>query len=144
MDSGPDVGLWTSIAVDANGHPMVSYYDATNQALKFASSKDGVVWTTHAVYTSTGSDAGRYSKMIVVNGSPVIAYLVIDTGTNWYSKTRISIAHANVPVPSSPSDWAIEDALVDDQSPCRSQDCATNQACVISTGACAAVSAGCD
>ena len=144
LDSGPDVGLWTSLQLDANGHPMVSYYDATNQAIKFASSNDGIVWSTHAIYANMGSDAGRYSKMILVNGMPVVAYLVIDNGTNGYSKTRVSIAHATKPVPASPSDWNVEDALVDDQSPCRPQDCAANQACVVSSGICAAVSAGCD
>ena len=65
LDSGPDVGLWTSIVLDANNNPMVSYYDSTNQALKFASSTDGVTWTTHAVYANAGSDAGRYSKIVL-------------------------------------------------------------------------------
>lgn len=144
LDSGPDVGLWTSLALDASGHPMVSYYDSTNQALKFASSVDGVTWTKHTVFQTAGTDAGRYSKMTLVNGNPVIAYLDIETGTNGYSRTKVSLAHATVAVPKTASDWQLEDALVDEASPCRAKDCTSGQACVTSTGTCQAISAGCD
>jgi len=37
LRTGDDVGLWTSIQLDGSDHPMVSYYDATHTALKFAS-----------------------------------------------------------------------------------------------------------
>src|SRR4029077_3886164 len=60
--SGVDVGLWTSIALDANDHPMVSYYDASNATLKFASF-DGSKWSTHTVLGNVGSDIGKYSKL---------------------------------------------------------------------------------
>jgi hypothetical protein len=143
-DSGPDVGLWTSLQLDANDHPMVAYYDVTHQALKFASSTDGVKWTTHVIYSNTGSDVGRYAKMIVSNGKPVIAFLIIDTGTNGYSKTRVTVAHGNVAVPAQGSDWTLEDALVDPNSPCRAQDCTSTQACVLSTGQCTALASDCD
>jgi hypothetical protein len=144
LDSGPDVGLWTSIILDASGHPMVSYYDATNQALKFASSQDGVTWSTHAVFANAGSDAGRYAKMTIINGNPVIAYLVVETGTNGYSTTKVSLAHATKALPAAPSDWQTEDALVDTTSPCRAQDCAAGQACDIATMVCTTVSTDCD
>ena len=32
----------------------------------------------HAVFANPGSDVGRYAKMIVVNGMPVIAYSTIE------------------------------------------------------------------
>jgi hypothetical protein len=144
IDPGPDVGLWTSLQVDANGHPMVAYYDATTPALKFASSSDGTTWAVHTVYSNTGSDVGRYAKMIVVNGMPVIAFLVIDTGTNGYSTSRVVVAQANVALPAQGSDWTLSNALVDNDSPCRAQDCTATQACVISTGMCTALASDCD
>ena len=62
-DPGPDVGLWTSIQLDVGGNPMISYYDATNQALKFASSQDGgATWASHTVMQAASSDIGRYSE----------------------------------------------------------------------------------
>ena len=143
-DSGPDVGLWTSIVLDANGHPMVSYYDSTHQALKFAYSPDGTTWSNYAVFQTAAIDAGRYSKIVLINGNPVIAYLDIETGTNGYSRTKVSLAHATVANPTSASDWTIEDALVDETSPCRPQDCTSGQACVTSTMVCTAESSGCD
>jgi hypothetical protein len=142
-DPGPDVGLWTSIQVGSSG-PMVAYYDATTPALKFASSSDGISWAVHTVYSNTGSDVGRYAKMIVVNGMPVVAFLVIDTGTNGYSTSRVVIAQANVALPAQGSDWTLSNALVDTDSPCRAQDCSATQACVISTGMCTPLASDCD
>jgi hypothetical protein len=149
LDPGPDVGLWTSLALDANGHPMVSYYDATNQAVKFASSVDGKTWSTHAIYANVGSDVGRYAKMVLVDGLPVVAFLVVGPGTGGYSQSKVTLAHAKVAVPRSASDWSLEDAVVDNETPCREKDCMANQACVTapgltSTGTCVAVSSGCD
>jgi hypothetical protein len=142
LDNGPDVGLWTSIALDINDHPMIAYYDATNMALKFASSSDGITWSTHAIFANPGSDIGRYAKMMVVNGKPIIAFSTIEKGNGGHSRSKVSLAHGNVATPASPGDWSIEDALVDENGPCRNaDDCDANQACVAS--ACVAVVTGC-
>src|SRR5262249_41959909 len=64
-DSGDDVGLWTSIALDASDAPMVAYYDLTHGTLKFATSGDGgQTWNAHVVSQATNADIGRYAKLI--------------------------------------------------------------------------------
>jgi hypothetical protein len=40
IDTG-DVGQWASLAVDADGDASIAYYDRTNQALKYAGSRQG-------------------------------------------------------------------------------------------------------
>jgi hypothetical protein len=144
---GPDVGLWTSIQVDASDNPMVSYYDATNAALKFASSPDGGrTWTSHTVLSSSGpppSDVGRYSKLLLVQGKPVIAFLVVEPGKGGWARSRVVLATGRVPSPASASDWSFEDALVDEQTPCSAQLCAAGQACVEATMICQPTVSGC-
>jgi hypothetical protein len=146
-DAGPDVGLWTSIQLDGSGNPMVSYYDATNGALKFASSPDGgKTWASHTVMPTSPDptkDIGRYSKMVVVAGKPTIAFLVVEPGTGGWAKSRVVLATATVATPKSASDWGMQDAVVDEQTPCRAQFCSTGQVCVQTTMMCQATVPGC-
>ena len=143
-DPGPDVGLWTSIALDSNGNPRVSYYDATNSALKFASSPDGgKTWNSHTVMHAANSDIGRYSKLAIVGGKPTIAFLVVEPGTGGWAKSRVVIATGNTATPMSGSDWATQDALVDPQTPCKAQFCTGSQVCVETSMQCQSTVAGC-
>ena len=45
VDSDGDVGSHTSLAVDSNNQPHISYYDSTNRDLKYAR-WDGSAWHT--------------------------------------------------------------------------------------------------
>ncbi len=143
-DPGPDVGLWTSIALDSSGNPMVSYYDATNSALKFASSTDGgKTWNSHTVMHAANSDIGRYSKLAIVGGKPTIAFLVVEPGTGGWAKSRVVLATGNTATPMTGSDWAMQDALVDPQTPCKAQFCTGSQVCVETSMQCQSTVAGC-
>jgi hypothetical protein len=143
-DPGPDVGLWTSIQLDATGSPMVSYYDATNAALKFASSPDGgTTWNIHTVLQAAQTDAGRYAKMLLVNGNPTIAFLVVEAGTGGWARSRVVLATANVAVPQAATDWSLQDAAVDENTPCRADFCSSGDVCVQSTMICQSPATGC-
>lgn len=141
-DLGDDVGLWTSIALDANDNPMVSYYDASHAALKFASF-DGQKWANHTVKQAAQSDIGRYAKLAVVNGKPVIAFLVMEKGMGGKVRSKVALAKATAAVPGSASDWAFEDAAVDENGPCRSKFCDVGQKCIKETSLCQAPATGC-
>jgi MYXO-CTERM domain-containing protein len=142
-DAGPDVGLWTSTQVDSSGNVMVSYYDTTNKALKFASSKDGQSWSVHTVMQDPAKDIGRYSKMLLVGDKPVVGFLVMEAGTNGTAKSRLTLATAQSSPPKSPTDWSFQDAVVDDNEACQAQFCPTGQVCVVATGVCQATVTGC-
>jgi hypothetical protein len=132
-DEGDDVGLWTSMVLDPSDHPMVAYYDATHGQLKFAS-YDGSNWKVHVVSQKAGADQGRYVKMILVNGMPVVAFLDMEAGNGGYTRSRVIVGRAKTAVPSSSSDWSFEDAAVDEQAPCQPQFCTSSQACLETTG----------
>ena len=82
-DADETVGLWSSIAIDTNGNPMISYYDWTNQDLKFAicdlsKSANGNCdqtgdWSAETV--DVVGDVGRFTSIAVnTNGAPTISY----------------------------------------------------------------------
>jgi hypothetical protein len=141
-DTGDDVGLWTSMQLDGSDHPMVSYYDATHAALKFAAF-DGTNWATHTVLATAGSDVGRYAKMLVVDGKPVIAFLIMEKGNLGHTRSKVTLAHGRTAVPASAGDWALEDSVIDENGPCRASYCDLSQACVLSTGTCTPTVKGC-
>lgn len=139
--SGDNVGLYTSIQVSPSGQPMVAYYDATNKRLKFAVNDDG--WKTFTVKELSGSDIGRFAKMLLVDGKPVIAFLQIDAGANGATRSSIVVARSNVAVPTSSEDFRFGEIAIEDTNPCTSTSCASSDACVHSTGICTAKVGGC-
>ncbi|HVJ89377.1 MAG TPA: MYXO-CTERM sorting domain-containing protein, partial [Labilithrix sp.] len=140
-DSGDNVGRYASIQISAQDQPMVSYYDDTNHRLKFAINDNG--WKTTVLKEQAGADIGRYSKMVLVDGKPVIAYMHIEPGNSGRTRTKISLARSRVEGPHAASDFDFEDIAVDEDGPCRANACAPGDACVKETGSCTKTVAGC-
>ncbi len=81
VDTVPSVGgsfgsypepSYTSVAVDQNSNPFISYYDSKNGDLRLAYKKDGR-WTT-TIVDSSGHVGGFSSLRINRQGLPVISY----------------------------------------------------------------------
>jgi MYXO-CTERM domain-containing protein len=114
-DPGPDVGMYTSIAVAPDGTPMVSYFDRDTASLKLAA-RVGGVWQTSVVETGTsqidpgvgGSLIGMYTSLTVRSddGRPGIAYLAhIADATGEHAEVRY--ASAQTQFPTSPGEWQV-------------------------------------
>ncbi len=134
---GDDVGLWTSIAIGSDGNPAIAYFDRTNQALKFAQ-YNGMSWSVQTVDSVMTGSAGRYAKMLFLNGNFVIAYQSIapgGTGGALISKVRIATSAGGTPASGG---WAFEDAVTVDTTPCRASFCASTEACLSTTKVCTA------
>lgn len=140
-NSGDNVGLWTSIQVGEGGTPFVSYYDATNKRLKLAFESDG--WRSFVLKEAPGADAGRYSKLAIVDGKPVVAYLHMEKGNEGKLRSKVVVARAKVAKPMQASDFAFEDVAVDEDGPCGPTTCSGSDACLKSTGLCTPPTQGC-
>jgi hypothetical protein len=118
VDSAGAVGEYTSIAVDANGNLTISYYDITNEDLRFAicdlsESANGncdqsVDWTTTVTVDSAGR-VGYYTSIAVdANGNPMISYL---DGTNGDLKFATARGDVEDVCPSDPDNDADNDLI---------------------------------
>ena len=90
VDSVGNVGMYSSIAVDPTDNlPIISYYDATNGALKLAIGS-GVGWLFKTIYDPDFVSAGMYSSLkLDSTGKTRIAYYLSNfTGADslWYAK----------------------------------------------------------
>lgn len=139
-EPGDDVGLWTSIAVGADGNPAVAYYDRTHKALKFAMF-DGSAWSSHTVETKASSDIGRYAKLLALGSQYVIAYQSIEPGgTNGALISKVRVATSSKPAAGA---WTFEDAAVSMTTPCAAAFCGSGKVCVADTLVCTATASGC-
>ena len=111
-DNGPDVGMYTSIAVAPDGTPMVTYFDVDNASLKFAALVNGT-WQIHVIDQGTGTLGmtsgalvGMYSSLTLRadDGRPGVAYLAHVADANGVH-AEVRYASAQTPLPTSSADW---------------------------------------
>lgn len=106
-DTGPDVGMYTSIAVAPDGTPMVSYFDRDTASLKLAQRVNGT-WQTHIVDAGDGDTklVGMYTSLTLRSddGRPGIAYLAhVQDAAGGHAEVRF--ASAQTPHPGAAADW---------------------------------------
>ncbi len=127
-DPGPDVGLYTSIALTKAGEPRIAYYDVTNAALKFAAGPGHFRVST----VETGANnvqVGLYAALTLDDADiPSIAYMAtgISDGKSGF-KSELRLATATNANPGD-ADWTI--SKVDSTAiPCAGH-CGAGTACV--------------
>ncbi|MEO7734720.1 MAG: hypothetical protein ABIY55_27440 [Kofleriaceae bacterium] len=109
-ENGPDVGMYTSIAVGPDGAPMVSYFDRETASLKLAQKINGS-WQIHVVDAGTGDGdkaklVGMYTSLTLRSddGRPGIAYLAhVMDGQGGHAEVRF--ASAQIAHPTAATDW---------------------------------------
>ncbi len=78
VDSVGAVGLYTSLALNASGQPVVSYYDGTNRDLKLATCTANCATaspTWQIVTVDSGGTVGLYTSLALnASGQPVVSY----------------------------------------------------------------------
>lgn len=141
--AGPNVGLYPSIAVGADGSLHVAYYSASGdprRSLFYAHgtpASGGYDWTMLAVDTTDG--AGHYTDIELDEaGLPVIGYVVpaARTETSAY-ESQIRIARATSTTPTTAEDWAepLTVVAVENGAPC-GNSCVGRQVCRLDTNTC--------
>jgi len=98
IDSDGSQFLYSSIAVPADGLPIISYYDFLNGSLKVTKCGDPACATLAATNTvDTLGDTGHYSSIAVpADGLPVISYQDSSSGTLKVAKCSDASCNAAV------------------------------------------------
>lgn len=141
-ETGPNVGLWTSVQVAADGTVLVAYYDMTQRALRFAYGT-GSSWKSYQLMAREGADVGRYAKMILQDGKPVVAWLSIERAQDGRTLSRIEVARTAMDVPTDSSQWELSTAIEESSGSCMQSLCASGETCIAATGVCTAVQDSC-
>ncbi len=69
VDSGLNSASNTSIALDSNGYIHITYYDATNNALKYATNSSSGAWSW--VIIDSAGDVGKHSSIAIDSNDKV-------------------------------------------------------------------------
>lgn len=78
----PDVGLWTSLALDADGHPVVAHHDADAGTLRI-SRFDGTAWTSAVAWTgqpytdengTRPAKVGEFARLLIDGNTEYIVF----------------------------------------------------------------------
>jgi predicted regulator of Ras-like GTPase activity (Roadblock/LC7/MglB family) len=95
LDSAGDVGLDTSIAIGADGLPVISYYDLTNGDLRVAHCDDLLCSSAALSTLDSAGDVGRETSIAIgADDLPVISY-------RSYGNADLKVAHCDDVVCSS-------------------------------------------
>jgi len=76
LDSTGDVGSYTSISVNLDGLPIISYYDGTNFDLKVLRCGNTACTSGNTVATvDSGGFAGTYTSITIgTDGLPIVSF----------------------------------------------------------------------
>ncbi len=145
-EPGQNVGLHTSIAVDAAGTIHVAYYDKDQGALRYANYSGGL-WKT--VLVDDEGNTGYYTSLALgPDGNPRIAYMMVsgNVAADPTPKSALKLATAHSNMPLATTDWSIDlvDARDKPATVCNG-GCGRDEACVdFGMGPlCAATTIGC-
>lgn len=131
-DPGDDVGEYTSIIATTGDTLNVTYFDATNGALKFASGTLGGAWDIQTV--DDEGWAGQYSELTEYSGGLAAAYLAVMEPASLPGRPTSEVRVATAP--AGGASWTIArvgTAEID----CRPQFCPEGASC-LENGQCVA------
>jgi hypothetical protein len=77
VDTVGTVGSFTSLAIGADGLPVISYYDTTNTSLKIAKCNDVACAGNDETLTTVdnAADVGQYTSLTIgADGMPIVSY----------------------------------------------------------------------
>ncbi len=82
VDTGGDVGWFTSITIGTDSLPVISYYDFTNGDLKVAKCANSACSSGNTITSvDTGGDVGWFTSITIgTDGLPVISYYDFTNG----------------------------------------------------------------
>jgi hypothetical protein len=75
LDAAGSVGWYTSVTIGADGLPLISYHDATNDDLKVAHCNDLACTSATLTTVDAGDGVGEYTSVTIgADGLPLISY----------------------------------------------------------------------